>query len=153
MPDADAVALKCAVETQHGGKATYTQSVPVSDTFHGQPAWQGAVAVFDLAGHPKAKRAYAWTRELPDGKVRTYAVLHVWPVTSPVAAVRAAIVAEKGTAATVPQTPFEQGWLDGWKSICGPDAFVPPARNMPVPDGFDPYRYGYEQGRAVAGGK
>jgi hypothetical protein len=86
--------LKKAVESQHGGKATLSQTVPVSDTFEGQPAWRGTVAVFDLVGHPKALRAYAWTRELPDGKVRTYAVLHTGPIDSPAAAVRAAIVAE-----------------------------------------------------------
>ena len=86
--------LKHAVESQHGGKATFVQSVPVSDTFEGEPAWQGTVAVFELAGHPKATRAYAWTRELPDGKIRTYAVLHLGPVKSPADAVRAAIVAE-----------------------------------------------------------
>lgn len=55
---------------------------------------RGTIAVFDLAGHPKAKRAYAWTRELPDGKERTYAVLHLPPVAGPVDAVRAAMVAE-----------------------------------------------------------
>jgi hypothetical protein len=29
--------------------------------FEGKTAWQGTVEVFDLIGHPKAKRAYAWT--------------------------------------------------------------------------------------------
>ncbi|MGH6889619.1 MAG: hypothetical protein ACREHF_10555 [Rhizomicrobium sp.] len=68
--------------------------MPVKEEFRGRIVWEGVVHVFDLAGHPKAKRAYAWTRELPDGKVRTYAVLHLPPVTGPVDAVRAAIVAE-----------------------------------------------------------
>ena len=86
--------LKAAVESQHGGRASFAQSVPVSDSWEGQPAWHGTIAVFDLTGHPKATRAYAWTRELPDGKVRTYAVLHLGPVQSPADAVRAAIVAE-----------------------------------------------------------
>ncbi|MBV8799177.1 MAG: hypothetical protein JO208_05135 [Alphaproteobacteria bacterium] len=87
--------LKKAVESQHGGKASLAQTVPVSDTFEGQPAFKGTVAVFDLTGHPRATRAYAWSRELPDGKVRTYAVLNIPPVDSPVAAVKAAIVAEQ----------------------------------------------------------
>lgn len=94
MPDASTAALKTAVESQHGGRAAYAQSVPVSDSFEGAPAFAGSVAVFDLTDHPKATRAYAWTRELPDGKVRTYAVLHLGPVQSPADAVRAAIVAE-----------------------------------------------------------
>jgi len=86
--------LKRAIESQHGGKATFVQSVPISDAWEGQEAWRGTVAVFDLTGHPKATRAYAWTRELPGGRTRTYAVLHLPPVTGPVDAVRAAIVAE-----------------------------------------------------------
>lgn len=94
MTEVSSSELKSVVESQHGGKATLAQTVPVRDTFEGQPAFIGTVAVFDLADHPKATRAYAWSRELPDGKVRTYAVLHIPPVDSPVAAVRAAIVAE-----------------------------------------------------------
>lgn len=94
MPEPKTMGLKQAVESQHGGAASFVQSVPVSDTFEGQPAFNGTVAVFDLAGRPKATRAYVWTREIPDGKARTYAVLHLGPVQSPADAVRAAIVAE-----------------------------------------------------------
>jgi hypothetical protein len=87
--------LKRAVESQHGGTATYVQSVPIHEEHHGATVWDGAVAVFDLAGHPNAKRAYAWSYELPDGKRRFFAVLHMPPVASPRDAVRAAIVAEQ----------------------------------------------------------
>jgi hypothetical protein len=86
--------LQRVVESQHGGTASFVQSVPVSDTWDGQEAWRGTVGVFDLTGHPKATRAYAWTQELPDGRTRTYAVPHLPPITGPVDAVRAAIVAE-----------------------------------------------------------
>jgi hypothetical protein len=87
--------LKRAVESQHGGTATLVQSVPADERHDGKPVWQGVVHVFDLAGHPKAKRAYAWSSERKDGKRRFYAVLHLGPVTGPVEAVRAAIVAEQ----------------------------------------------------------
>jgi hypothetical protein len=87
--------LKRAVESQHGGAATYVQSVPVREEHEGQTVWDGMVAVFDLAGHPKATRAYAWSYERPDGKRRFFAVLHMPPVASPRDAVRAAIVAEQ----------------------------------------------------------
>jgi hypothetical protein len=53
------------------------------------------VHVFGLEGNPKAIGAYAWS--LPnDGsdKRRFFAVLHIWAIDSPAAAVRAAIVAE-----------------------------------------------------------
>jgi len=86
--------LKQAVESQHGGTATFVQSVPVKETHDGATVWDGAVSVFDLAGHPTAKRAYAWSYEQPDGRRRFFAVLHAGPITSPRDAVRAAIVAE-----------------------------------------------------------
>jgi hypothetical protein len=86
--------LKKAVESQHGGKATLLQSVPVHETHEGETVWDGVVHVFTLDGHPAAKMAYAWSYEREDGKRRFFAVLHVPPITSPRDAVRAAIVAE-----------------------------------------------------------
>lgn len=87
--------LKHAVESQHGGTATFVQSVPIHEEHDGQTVWDGTVHVFDLAGHPTAKRAYAWSYERPDGKRRFFAVLHVGGITGPREAVRAAIVAEQ----------------------------------------------------------
>ena len=55
---------------------------------------RGVVQVFELHEHPTAKRCYAWSHETDEGKRRFVAVLHQWPVASPVAAVRAAIVRE-----------------------------------------------------------
>jgi hypothetical protein len=90
--------LKQAVESQHGGTATFAQAVPVHEQHNGETVWDGVVHVFDLAGHTTAKRAYAWSYERPDGKRRFFAVLHVPPITSPRDAVRAAIVAEARAA-------------------------------------------------------
>jgi len=87
--------LKQAVESQHGCTATLAQSVPVKETFGGKTVWQGIVHVFRIHGHPKAQRAYAWSSPIEGSdKRRFFAVLHVPPITSPVEAVRAAIVAE-----------------------------------------------------------
>lgn len=87
--------LKKAVESQHGGTATLVQSVPVHEKFEGQTVWDGTVHVFDLAGHPKASRAYAWSSPIAGSESRQfYAVLHMGAITGPVEAVRAAIVAE-----------------------------------------------------------
>jgi hypothetical protein len=94
MPEVAPSELKKAVESQHGGTATLAQSVPVHETFEGKTVWDGVVHVFDLAGHPTAKRAYAWSYERDDGKRRFFAVLHVPPITGPREAVQAAIVAE-----------------------------------------------------------
>ena len=90
--------LKRAVESQHGGTATLVQSVPIHEEHGGQTVWDGTVHVFDLAGHPKATRCYAWSYELPDGKRRFFAVLHLGGITGPREAVRAAIVAERRAA-------------------------------------------------------
>ena len=93
--EVDADQLKNAVESQHGGTATLVQSVPVLETFEGKTVWEGVVHVFDLAGHPKATRVYAWSYELPNGKRRFFAVLQIQPINTPQDAVRAAIVAEQ----------------------------------------------------------
>jgi hypothetical protein len=88
--------LKAAVESQHGGTATFVQSVPIRETFKDQEVWNGAVQVFDLAGSPSgATRAYAWSHAI-DGspKRRFFAVLGIPPINGPRDAVRAAIVAE-----------------------------------------------------------
>ena len=95
MTDFSDQQLKHAVESQHGGTATFVQSVPVHETHDGETVWNGAVQVFDLAGHPKATRAYAWSSPIEgSAKRRFFAVLHTGPITGPVEAVRAAIVAE-----------------------------------------------------------
>jgi hypothetical protein len=87
--------LRRAIEGMHGGKARLAQSVPVSETFGGNIVWEGVVHVFDLNGHPTATRAYAWSSPIEGSdKRRFFAVLHQGPVTSPVEAVRAAIVGE-----------------------------------------------------------
>ena len=88
--------LKHAVESQHGGKATLAQSVPVRETFEDQPVWEGVVHVFALEGYPQATRAYAWSSPIEGStKRRFFAVLHTARINSTLEAVRAAIVAEK----------------------------------------------------------
>jgi hypothetical protein len=70
--------------------------VPVRESFDGKPVWEGVVHVFDLAGNPKATRAYAWSSPIEGSdKRRFFAVLHMGAITSPVDAVRAAIVQER----------------------------------------------------------
>jgi hypothetical protein len=92
MVEIEADQLKEAVEHMHGSTAALAQSVPVRETFEGTPVWEGVVHVFDLARHPTATRAYAWSSPIEGSTF--FAVLHQPPVDSPQAAVRAAIVAE-----------------------------------------------------------
>jgi len=87
--------LKMAIESQHGGIATLASEVHVHEVWQGKTVWDGVVSIFDLAGHPTAKRAYAWSSPVEGSKNRRiYAVLHVPPVDSAEKAVRAAIVHE-----------------------------------------------------------
>ena len=91
--------LQRSVERMHTCKATLAQSVPVRERFGNATVWEGVVHVFNLTGHPKATRAYAWSSPIEGSeKRRFFAVLHVPPITSPVEAVRAAIVAEQRAA-------------------------------------------------------
>jgi hypothetical protein len=78
----------------HGSEATHVETVPIKEVFQGQTVWEGEVEVFDLAGHPKASRVYAWAHETDDADrpKRHVTVLHIPPVTSPELAVRASII-------------------------------------------------------------
>jgi hypothetical protein len=80
----------------HNCGATYVRTVPVREVFQGKTIWQGNVKIFDLYGHPKAKRAYAWSHLDGDNDERTrfVAVLEIAPVESPETAVKVAIAAE-----------------------------------------------------------
>jgi hypothetical protein len=94
MPEVSPAELKKAVETQHGGTATFVQAVPVQERHEGQTVWDGVVSIFDLTDPPFATRAYAWSYERDDGKRRFFAILHGGSILSPRDAVRATIVAE-----------------------------------------------------------
>ena len=86
--------LRDVIRRLHGAEATHVESVAVKETFKGQTVWEGIVEVFDLVGHPTASRAYAWAHDGKHPKESSVAVLHIEPITSASAAVRAAIVQE-----------------------------------------------------------
>jgi hypothetical protein len=49
---------------------------------------------------------------------------------------------------------FSDGYIAGWKAVLGKDAMpthIPGPQK--IPNGLSAYEHGYEQGRAVAGGK
>lgn len=96
MASAHIIELQDVILRLHGTEATHIESVAVKETFHGKTVWEGIVEVFDLNGHPKAPRVYAWAHEMDDPKrtKRHVTVLHSHPVTSPVLAVRAFIIQE-----------------------------------------------------------
>jgi hypothetical protein len=74
-------------ECRHIGK------VQILENFNDQHAWVGDVEVYELIGHPAAKRAYAWGH-FENGLWEVTTVLEIPPVESAQTAVRAAIVAK-----------------------------------------------------------
>lgn len=80
----------------HADGQTVTEKQCPHELFRGKTLWDGMVEVFDLIGHPTAKRAYGWTHPNGpgDGEERFVTVLEIAPVASPVTAVRASIVSD-----------------------------------------------------------
>jgi predicted homoserine dehydrogenase-like protein len=88
--------LKRVVQGQHGGTAKRVTKLRVKEVFEGKTVWEGIVHIFDLEGHSKATRAYAWSSPIEgSAKRRFYAPLHLGGIKSPLDAVRAAIVGEQ----------------------------------------------------------
>jgi hypothetical protein len=88
--------LKMVIWQLHKCDCAWVESVLVEEVFRGQTIWQGIVEVFTLSGHPKAKKAYAWSHVAwkDDKDERFVAVLEIPPVKSPQSAVQVAIAAE-----------------------------------------------------------
>jgi hypothetical protein len=88
--------LKIVIRRLHGAEPSHVESVPVKEVFQGRTIWDGIVEVFDLTGHPKTSRVYAWSHETDNtaNPERHVTVLHIPPVESPLTAVRAAILEE-----------------------------------------------------------
>jgi hypothetical protein len=99
--------LQLAVSHLHNCGAAWRESVPVHEVFHGKTVWRGEVEVFDLTGHPKAKRAYGWSHpEGDDNKgERFVAVLAIPPVESAQTAVKVAIVRDIKAGKVTPSDP------------------------------------------------
>jgi hypothetical protein len=88
--------LRETIRRLYGTDSTHVESVAVKETFQGRTVWEGTVEVFDLHGHPTARKVYAWAHDTDDPQKpqRHVTVLHSHPVTSPILAVRAFIVQE-----------------------------------------------------------
>lgn len=86
--------LHSAVTHLHNCGAIHRATVPVHEVFEGKTVWQGDVEVFDLDGHPKAKRTHAWSHldGAKDERERFVAVLEIPPVDSAQRAVQVQIV-------------------------------------------------------------
>jgi hypothetical protein len=88
--------LQDVIRKLHGVESKHVESVRVKETFQGKTVWDGLVEVFELVDHPSAPRVYAWAHDTDNPKQprKHVTVLHIGPITSAVAAVRAAIIQE-----------------------------------------------------------
>ena len=80
--------LAVAIQHLHNCGAVYRRTVPVREVFKGRTVWKGDVEVFDLTGHPKAKRCYGWTFGEPEEFIT---ILELPPVKSPQTAVKVGV--------------------------------------------------------------
>jgi len=96
--------LQVTVSQLHNCGAVWRETVPVTEIFRGKTFWKGEVEVFDLTGHPKAKRCYGWSH--PEGEEnkgeRFVTVLEIPPVVSPETAVKMAIYSDIKSGKTSP---------------------------------------------------
>lgn len=96
-PDDYLVRLKNAIRRLNGCESKYVETVTVSEpflSFRHNTVWQGDVAVFEVYGHPKAQRAYAWSSMADNEQAKYVVVLEIPPVSSPQTAVQAATAAQ-----------------------------------------------------------
>lgn len=80
--------LKLTIEHLHNCAAVHRETVPVHEVFRGKTLWQGDVEAFDLTGHPKAKRCYAWSYGDPEEFIT---ILELPPVDSAQSAVKVGV--------------------------------------------------------------
>ena len=76
------------MEHLHKCRAEHSATVPVHEVFHGKTVWKGDVEVFNLSGHPKAKRCYGWSYGDPEQFIT---ILELPPVNSAQAAVKVGV--------------------------------------------------------------
>lgn len=73
------------IQQLHNCTAVWHSTVLVHDVLQGRIVWEGDVEVFDLTGHPTAKRCYGWSNGEPGACVT---ILQSPTVRSPLDAIR-----------------------------------------------------------------
>jgi hypothetical protein len=86
--------LQMVIRQLHKCDAEHFGSQPVKEVFQGETIWDGTVEVFTVTGHPRAKRAFAWSQDQGTPQERFTAVLEIPPVKSALDAVRVSIIAD-----------------------------------------------------------
>ena len=81
--------LREAVRLAHSCEAKHLHSVRVKIRLEGNVVWDGDVEVFQLEGHPDASKCYAWGVIDDPDSLRAITMLHMPPITSANAAMKA----------------------------------------------------------------
>jgi hypothetical protein len=112
--------LQVAIRQLHKCDAEHAGTEPVKEVFRGETVWEGDVEIFTVTGHPRAKRAYAWSVNKNTPQEKLTAVLEIRPVKSALDAVKVSIVAE-GNLATKTKSIVIADWDSsrGWASDGG----------------------------------
>lgn len=83
--------LKKAIDLKYQCQATHKETVFVREkTEKDETVWSGYVETFDLAGHPKAGRCYAW-QHIESKGIKIFTILENQWIDSPHRAIQAAI--------------------------------------------------------------
>ena len=80
--------MQMVIHTLHGCDSMHVMPIAIREDFEGKTVWRGVVEVFDLIGHPKAKRCYAWTYGDPEEFIT---ILELPPVTDAQSAVKVGV--------------------------------------------------------------
>jgi hypothetical protein len=86
--------LQMVIRQLYKCEGEHVGTEPVKEVFRGETIWEGDVEVFNVTGHARAKRAYAWSRDPGTPHEKFTAVLEIPPVKSARDAVRMSIVKE-----------------------------------------------------------
>jgi len=74
---AQAKQVQTKIRHLHDCVAVWLESMPVHEVFKSRKIWKGAIEVFNLIRHPKAKRYYGW---FCDGPEEFITILELPPV-------------------------------------------------------------------------
>ena len=89
------VALQRIVSEIHGCESVHFVTVRVREVIVDRVVWEGDVEVFEVIGHPRAQRCFAWVpHQASNGEaLRFFAVLETSVVRTPLDAIKFARVA------------------------------------------------------------
>jgi hypothetical protein len=84
-----------AIEQRANCDAVYVHTQPVRIIFDGKVLWKGKVEVFDLKGHPFAKRAFGWAVKHKEKRTEFITVMGIPPLDTPLMAAKAYLANQK----------------------------------------------------------